>query len=67
MPRFASVFLDVDSTLCGVEGIDFLAQRRGPDVAARVTEATERAMRGSSRSTPCTASGWRWCGPRATT
>ena len=46
MPRFASVFLDVDSTLCGVEGIDFLAQRRGPDVAARVAEATERAMRG---------------------
>jgi phosphoserine phosphatase len=46
VPRFASVFLDVDSTLCGVEGIDFLAERRGPDVAARVADATERAMRG---------------------
>ncbi|GLC23695.1 HAD-IB family phosphatase [Roseisolibacter agri] len=46
MTRFRSVFLDVDSTLCGVEGIDFLAQRRGPDVAARVAEATDRAMRG---------------------
>jgi phosphoserine phosphatase len=46
MPRYASLFLDVDSTLCGVEGIDWLAQRRGPDVAARVAEATERAMRG---------------------
>ena len=46
MPRYASLFLDVDSTLCGVEGIDFLAARRGPDVAARVADATERAMRG---------------------
>jgi phosphoserine phosphatase len=46
MPRYASLFLDVDSTLCGVEGIDWLAERRGPDVAARVAEATERAMRG---------------------
>jgi phosphoserine phosphatase len=45
-PRFASVFLDVDSTLSGLEGIDWLAERRGPDVAARVREATERAMRG---------------------
>jgi phosphoserine phosphatase len=46
VPRFASLFLDVDSTLCGVEGIDWLAERRGPDVAARVADATERAMRG---------------------
>ncbi|MGZ8470259.1 MAG: HAD-IB family phosphatase [Gemmatirosa sp.] len=46
MPRFSSVFLDVDSTLCGVEGIDFLAQRRGADVAERVAAATDRAMRG---------------------
>lgn len=46
MPRYASVFLDVDSTLCGVEGIDWLARRRGDAVAAQVTEATERAMRG---------------------
>ena len=46
MPRFASVILDVDSTLCALEGIDWLAERRGPAVAARVVEATERAMRG---------------------
>lgn len=44
--RFASVVLDVDSTLCGVEGIDWLAQRRGPDVAKRIRELTERAMNG---------------------
>ena len=44
--RFASVVLDVDSTLCGVEGIDWLAQRRGGDVARRVRELTDRAMNG---------------------
>lgn len=46
MTRFRSVFLDVDSTLAGVEGIDWLARRRGAGVAARVAAATERAMRG---------------------
>lgn len=45
-PRFASVVLDVDSTLAGIEGIDRLAAMRGPDVAARVAGLTERAMRG---------------------
>ena len=44
--KFASVVLDVDSTLCGVEGIDWLAQRRGADVAQRIRELTERAMNG---------------------
>ena len=44
--RFASVVLDVDSTLSGVEGIDWLASRRGPDVARRIAELTERAMNG---------------------
>lgn len=43
---FASVVLDVDSTLCGIEGIDWLAGRRGGDAARRVAELTERAMRG---------------------
>ena len=43
---FASVVLDVDSTLCGVEGIDWLAALRGSDVGAKVTELTDRAMRG---------------------
>lgn len=46
MPRFSSVILDVDSTVCALEGIDWLAERRGPEVAARVAAATERAMRG---------------------
>ena len=43
---FASVVLDVDSTLCGVEGIDWLAALRGSDVGARVAELTNLAMRG---------------------
>ena len=45
-PRFATVALDVDSTLCGIEGIDWLAARRGADVAAKVAALTDRAMRG---------------------
>lgn len=43
---FASVVLDVDSTLCGIEGIDWLADRRGAHTGARVAELTDRAMRG---------------------
>lgn len=43
---FASVVLDVDSTLCGVEGIDWLAGLRGSDVGAQVTALTNRAMLG---------------------
>jgi phosphoserine phosphatase len=38
--------IDVDSTLAGIEGIDRLAARRGPEVAARVAALTDRAMRG---------------------
>jgi len=44
--RFASVVLDVDSTLSAIEGIDWLAARRGREVGARVAELTDRAMRG---------------------
>jgi phosphoserine phosphatase len=43
---FASVVIDVDSTLCGVEGIDWLAEQRGGDVGRRVAQLTDRAMRG---------------------
>ena len=43
---FASVILDVDSTLCGIEGIDWLADRRGPAVGGEVMALTDRAMRG---------------------
>ena len=46
MTGFASVILDVDSTLCGIEGIDWLAERRGADVGREVTLLTDRAMRG---------------------
>ena len=45
-PRFRSLVLDVDSTLSGVEGVDWLAQLRGPEVAQRSAQLTERAMNG---------------------
>ena len=45
-PRFASVVLDVDSTLCGVEGVDWLAQLRGQEIAQQSARLTERAMNG---------------------
>jgi phosphoserine phosphatase len=44
--RFASVIIDVDSTLSGIEGIDWLAARRGPVVERHVADLTDRAMRG---------------------
>ena len=43
---FASIVLDVDSTLSGVEGIDWLAARRDGGLGAKVAALTERAMRG---------------------
>ncbi len=46
MSRFRSIVLDVDSTLCGVEGIDWLATRRSGEVAKRIAELTDRAMNG---------------------
>jgi phosphoserine phosphatase len=45
--RYASVVLDVDSTVSGIEGIDWLARRRGGDVAADITRLTADAMRGA--------------------
>ena len=47
MTRFRSVAIDVDSTLCGLEGIDWLARRKGTEVATKVAELTSRAMDGS--------------------
>lgn len=41
--------LDVDSTLCGIEGIDWLAGLRGSAVGGQVTALTERAMQGRIR------------------
>jgi phosphoserine phosphatase len=46
-PRFAAVALDVDSTLSAIEGIDWLAEARGADVAERVALLTNRAMAGT--------------------
>ena len=46
MTRFKSVVLDVDSTLSGVEGIDWLASLRGAKVRAWSAELTDRAMEG---------------------
>lgn len=45
-PKFATVSLDADSTLSDVEGIDWLAARREPIVAARVAALTKSAMNG---------------------
>jgi len=49
MPRFSSVILDVDSTLSGIEGIDWLATRRSQAVAREVAALTDSAMTGKRR------------------
>ena len=46
MSRFNSIILDVDSTLSAVEGIDWLAAQRGPDIKAWSVALTERTMEG---------------------
>lgn len=46
MPRFRSLVVDVDSTLCSIEGIDWLGARRDESLAAQVAEITHRAMAG---------------------
>lgn len=46
MSRFNSIVFDVDSTLSGIEGIDWLAARRGREVEAWSAALTERAMNG---------------------
>lgn len=46
-PRFGTVVVDVDSTISGIEGIDWLARRRGEIIARRVSALTEEAMRGT--------------------
>jgi phosphoserine phosphatase len=44
--RFNSVVFDVDSTLSGIEGIDWLAALRGAEVKAWSAALTQRAMEG---------------------
>ena len=46
LPRFKSVIFDVDSTLSSLEGIDWLASLRDPNVARESEELTARAMAG---------------------
>ncbi len=45
-PRFKTVIFDVDSTVCAIEGIDWLAARRDPDVARESEALTAQAMAG---------------------
>jgi len=44
--KFATVVLDVDSTLSNIEGIDWLAALRGEEVAQEIAALTNRAMAG---------------------
>jgi HAD superfamily phosphoserine phosphatase-like hydrolase len=44
---FPGLVLDVDSTLTSIEGIEWLAQRRGAAVAREIAEMTGRAMSGA--------------------
>jgi phosphoserine phosphatase len=46
MPAFASVVLDVDSTVSGAEGIEWLAGKRGPEVANEIARLTRQATDG---------------------
>lgn len=45
-PLFKTVVFDVDSTLADIEGIDWLATRRDPEIARESEELTTRAMAG---------------------
>lgn len=47
MPAFASIVLDVDSTVSGLEGIDWLASRRSPAIAAEIKRLTAQATEGT--------------------
>jgi phosphoserine phosphatase len=44
--NYRSVVFDVDSTLSGIEGIDWLAERRAPGIAREIASLTSRAMEG---------------------
>lgn len=46
MRRYASVVLDADSTIAGIEGIDWLAARHGAEVQRAVESLTTQAMNG---------------------
>lgn len=44
--RYSSVVIDVDSTLCSIEGIDWLAARKSAAVSSAVAALTASAMNG---------------------
>ncbi len=46
-PKFVSIVLDVDSTLSGIEGVDWLAAHRSDQIQLRVEELTVKAMAGT--------------------
>jgi phosphoserine phosphatase len=46
-PNFASVVLDVDSTLSGIEGVDWLAAHRSEKIQLMVEDLTIKAMAGT--------------------
>jgi phosphoserine phosphatase len=45
-PKFKTVVFDVDSTLAAIEGIDWLAALRDPEIARESEELTAKAMAG---------------------
>jgi len=45
-PRFSTVLFDADSTLSAIEGIDWLAELRGAEMARNIAALTDRAMNG---------------------
>lgn len=49
MRRYAAVVLDADSTISGIEGIDWLAARRGSGMQRAVELLTAQAMNGEVR------------------
>src|SRR5207237_10303678 len=45
--RYATIILDVDSTVTSIEGIDWLAALRTPDIATTSAQLTTKAMEGA--------------------
>ena len=45
--RYGAVIFDVDSTVASIEGIDWLAERRGEPLATEIRVLTEQAMAGA--------------------
>lgn len=63
--RFATVILDVDSTVAGIEGIDWLAALRTPDIAAEIAKLTVQTMGGAIPVETVYAQRLRLVAPRA--